>query len=75
MIEDRPEACSLFRHCLRASLTKSDSVPLAGSFQKHLPVVIARRKVIAGHGVPTESPVNRQTAGFALAKQSSGLPL
>jgi hypothetical protein len=67
--EDLLEAAALFGHGLRATLTEADAMSLAGAFEDELLALLVRSEIVAGHGVPAETPVHGKSSGFACSKQ------
>ena len=69
VIQDLPKTIARFSHGPCAALTKADAVSLAGSFEDHLPALLARGETVAGHSIPSKTPVDRKSSGFAFSGQ------
>ena len=59
VVDDFAEGSALLRHSACAPLAETHSVALAGAFQDDIGAVIVFHKIIAEHGVPSESPGDR----------------
>lgn len=63
----------LKRHGSCSCLAKSDSVSLAAPSQQDLVAVVKHFEMIAGYGIPTETPTELETRGFVRDTQQSGI--
>jgi len=69
VVEDLLEGAAFFGHRFGATLTEADAVSLADAFEDHLLALLVRSEIVAGYGVPAETPVHGKSSGFASSKE------
>jgi hypothetical protein len=75
MAEDFAESGSALRHGSCAPLAKADAVALACAFEDDDTFCAPNGEVVAWHSIPSQAPIDGQSACFAFPEQASCVQL
>src|SRR6202035_3603284 len=73
VVEDHTKTRSTFRHVARAELAETNAMSLTDTLKSYFPVLLARRKVVAGHCIPAEPSSDVEAPVFSMEQEACSI--